>query len=98
MEKCFFLFFIAAILSFGKLGAQQIQLITKNEVLTRVMEQNNTLKISKRKFLKSRADYRQTNSVFLPNISASHSGITTTNPLMAFGSRLNQEILAVKDN
>jgi outer membrane protein TolC len=97
MRKCFFLFFILTILSFGILGAQEIQSITKTEVLTKAIEQNNTLKISEQEFLKSRADYRQTNSVFLPNINASHSGIATTNPLMAFGAKLNQEILTVGD-
>ncbi|MDX5586617.1 MAG: TolC family protein, partial [Aureibaculum sp.] len=45
----------------------------------------------------SKADYRQTNAVLLPNISVSHTGIATTNPLMAFGSKLNQEILTAAD-
>src|SRR5690606_32962892 len=36
-------------------------------------------------------------TVFLPNITASHTGMTTTNPLMAFGSKLNQEILTQND-
>ena len=44
-----------------------------------------------------RRSYRQTNAVFLPNITASHTGIATTNPLMAFGSKLNQEILTQND-
>ena len=35
--------------------------------------------------------------MFLPNITASHTGIATTNPLMAFGSKLNQEILTQND-
>ncbi len=34
---------------------------------------------------------------FLPNISVSHTGFATTNPLMAFGSKLNQEILTQAD-
>jgi len=33
----------------------------------------------------------------VPNISVSHTGIATTNPLMAFGSKLNQEILTQND-
>ena len=35
--------------------------------------------------------------MFLPNITASHTAIATTNPLMAFGSKLNQEILTQSD-
>ena len=42
-------------------------------------------------------DYRFSNSIFLPQISVSHTGMATTNPLMAFGSKLNQEILTQAD-
>ena len=79
------------------LQAQEMVSISKSEVLSKVTEQNITMKISEQDFLQARADYRQTNAVFLPNISASHTGIATTNPLMAFGSKLNQEILTQND-
>lgn len=77
--------------------AQQPTPISKAEVLTQVNENNNALKISEQEFLEARADYQQTRAVFLPNITASHTGIVTTNPLMAFGSRLNQGILTQND-
>ncbi len=79
------------------LQAQQVIPITKAEVLTKVAEENRSIKISEQEYNKARADYRQTNAVFLPNITASHTGISTTNPLMAFGSKLNQEILTQND-
>ena len=79
------------------LQAQDVVSITKIEVLTKVAENNTSIKISEEDFKQARADYRQTNAVFLPNISASHTGIATTNPLMAFGSKLNQEILTQND-
>jgi outer membrane protein TolC len=79
------------------LQAQQIIPITKAEVLTKVSEENTTIKISEQDFNQARADYRQTNAVFLPNITASYTGISTTNPLMVFGSKLNQEILTQND-
>ena len=78
-------------------NAQQILPISKQEVLSKVSESNTSLKISEQDFNQARADYRQTNAVLLPNISVSHTGIATTNPLMAFGSKLNQEILAQND-
>ena len=56
------------------------------------MEQNSRLKISVEAFNEAKGDYRQSNAIFLPNISVSHTGFATTNPLMAFGSKLNQEI------
>ena len=79
------------------LQAQEVKLISKEEVLAKVAENNTTIQISKEEFNASKADYRQTNAVFLPNITASHTGISTTNPLMSFGSKLNQEILTAAD-
>jgi outer membrane protein TolC len=82
--------------SFG-MQAQESVLITKEEVLTEVLSENNTLKISEQEVLAAQGDYNQSNAVLLPNISISHTGIATTNPLMAFGSKLNQEILTQAD-
>ncbi len=65
--------------------------------MTQVSENNTSIKISEEEFNQAKADYRQTNAIFLPNITASHTGISTTNPLMAFGSKLNQEILTSND-
>lgn len=93
---------ILIIISFFGLGvffaeAQQVTPITKAEVLIKISESNATIKISEQTYKTARANYKQTNAVFLPNITASHTGIATTNPLMAFGSKLNQEILTQND-
>ncbi|TXE16758.1 TolC family protein [Psychroserpens burtonensis] len=77
--------------------AQDTVLISKEEVLTKVSEENRSIKISEQEYIEARSDYRQTNAVFLPNITVSHTAISTTNPLMAFGSKLNQEILTQAD-
>ena len=77
--------------------AQEAVPIAKTEVLSKVSENNTSIKISEEDFNAAKADYRQTNAVFLPNITASHTAIATTNPLMAFGSKLNQEILTQND-
>ncbi len=79
------------------LNAQNIVPISKTEVLNKVKENNQTIKISEEDFNEAKADFRQTNAIFLPNIAISHTGISTTNPLMAFGSKLNQEILTNND-
>ena len=81
----------------ASIKAQKVISISKKEVQTKVLEGNTSIKISEQEFIKARADYRQTNSIFLPNINASHSGIATTNPLMAFGTKLNQGILTSED-
>jgi len=79
------------------LNAQDVIPISKAEVLSRVSEENRTIKISEEEFNEAKADYRQTNAIFIPNITVSHTGISTTNPLMAFGSKLNQEVLTASD-
>jgi outer membrane protein TolC len=79
------------------LQAQEVIPIAKSEVLSKVSQDNTSLKISEQEFMEARADYRQTNAVYLPNITASHTAIATTNPLMAFGSKLNQGILTQND-
>jgi outer membrane protein TolC len=71
--------------------------ITKKEIWQRAIDKNLQLKIANQDFKSSQADYRQSNSLFLPNISASQTAISTTNPLMAFGSKLNQEVLTASD-
>ncbi|WP_299528256.1 TolC family protein [uncultured Lutibacter sp.] len=89
-----YLFFIFNLLI---VNAQQEKLISFDEVLSKVEKNNHTIKISEQDYTISKADYNQSNAVFLPNITVSHTGITTTNPLMAFGSKLNQEILTQAD-
>ncbi|MDB4264526.1 TolC family protein [bacterium] len=77
--------------------AQETKSITKDEVLAKVKESNNTIKMAQQDVLSAKGDYNQTNAILLPNISVSHTAIATTNPLMAFGSKLNQEILTAAD-
>lgn len=79
------------------INAQQKKYISLEEVFQKVEESNQSIKISEEDFKAAKADFNQTNSILLPNISVSHTAITTTNPLMAFGSKLNQEILTQAD-
>lgn len=79
------------------LSAQQTVPISKAGVLSTVHKANNSLKITTKEYEIAKADYNQSRAIFLPNITASHTGILTTNPLMAFGSKLNQEILTQAD-
>tara|TARA_R110000868_G_scaffold174940_1_gene411799 strand:- start:6278 stop:7591 length:1314 start_codon:yes stop_codon:yes gene_type:complete len=77
--------------------SQETLPISKSELGQKVSDKNLQIKIANQDFKSAQADYRQSNSLFLPNISASHTAISTTNPLMAFGSKLNQEILTASD-
>jgi outer membrane protein TolC len=71
--------------------------ISKIGLWQKVAAKNLQIKIADQEFKSAQADYRQSNSLFLPNITASHTAIATNNPLMAFGSKLNQAILTTSD-
>ena len=87
---------ITSLLSFYTWAQDTIK-ISKNELHSKVLEKNLQIKIAEKSYQSAKADYNQSRSLFLPNITASHTGIVTTNPLMAFGSKLNQEILTPAD-
>ncbi|SDS39580.1 Outer membrane protein TolC [Polaribacter sp. KT25b] len=97
MKNTLYITIISLFASTLFLQAQEIIPISKADVFAKVKEHNTSIKISEEEFNAAKADYSQTNAVFLPNITASHTGISTTNPLMAFGSKLNQEILTAND-
>lgn len=71
--------------------------ITKKDLLEKVADVNLQIQLVQKNYQAAKADYQQSNALFLPNITASHTAISTTNPLMAFGSKLNQEILTASD-
>ena len=85
--------FLISTLGFG----QDTLTISKKDIWKKASDKNLLIKIANQEFKSAQADYRQSNSLFLPSISASHTAISTTNPLMAFGSKLNQEILTQSD-
>lgn len=77
--------------------SQDTIIISKKDIWQKVSAKNLQISITDQEFKSAQADYRQSNSLFLPDVSISHTGISTTNPLMAFGSKLNQEILTASD-
>jgi outer membrane protein TolC len=85
-------------LSVSALGFGQDTLtISKKDIVQKANDKNLQLQIANQAFKSAQADYRQSNALFLPSITASHTAISTTNPLMAFGSKLNQEVLTASD-
>ena len=97
MKNPALILFLILLLHLETIHSQEIRPISINEVFELVAKNNASIKISEQEYYQAKADYRQTNAVLLPNISVSHTGIATTNPLMAFGSKLNQEILTNSD-
>lgn len=44
-----------------------------------------------------RSQYRETNSLFLPQVTLEETAISTNNPLNVFGSKLRQEVVTAED-
>jgi outer membrane protein TolC len=97
MKKISYIIFTGAFLSSFIGFGQDTLPISKGELLQKVVEKNLQIKIAEKNYQSAKADYNQSNTLFLPNINVSYTGISTTNPLMAFGSKLNQEILTMAD-
>jgi outer membrane protein TolC len=79
------------------MSAQDTLSLSRTQLAEKWKSQNLQLKMSQKDVESARSDYRQSNALFLPSIHASHTAITTTNPLMAFGSKLNQQIITMAD-
>ena len=86
-------FTLVAILGYG----QDTLVVSKQEIIAKIKEGNYQARTAELQAQMAASDYQQSNSLYLPQVSASYSAITTNNPLMAFGSKLNQEILTQAD-
>lgn len=77
--------------------SQDTLIISKDEFITIVAENNPDGKIAGKQAEMAHADYHQSRALYLPNVAASYTAFTTTNPLMAFGSKLNQAMVTQED-
>ncbi len=94
--KTYILLFIV-LFSGSFLHAQQQKTLLKEEMLTKLSENNQSIKISQQEFLEARSNYRQTNALLIPNISISHTSTSTNNPVYAFMAKLNQSVFSEND-
>jgi len=97
MKKIKFIIISGLVLSSFWSFGQDTLTIAKSDLLQKLSDKNLQIKIAEKNFLSAKGDFEQSNALFLPNINVSHTGIVTTNPLMAFGSKLNQAILTPMD-
>lgn len=86
---------ILGLFTLVKVNAQtSISLLEAYEIAE---EKNLNKKINQKALGLAQKNYAKSKAIFLPQIVVSHTAIGTTNPLMAFGSKLNQEILTQQD-
>lgn len=77
--------------------AQQEQGISLEEFKNKIEQNNRNLLVNEQAYLQMKAEYRETNAAFLPKLSASHTAYRTDNPVMAFGTLLNQGVFSEND-
>lgn len=90
------LFMLGLALPFLASSQTQRQL-SLQEALQLAEENNLTTKSAEAHELAARGQYRMTNSVFLPGLTVSTTGVTTNDPLSSFGFKLKQEIVTQAD-
>ena len=86
-----------AMLFTAVLWAQETVQVSRQDLEARIESKNLQLKIASAEVNSAEADLLMSRAMHLPNIKASYTGISTNNPLMAFGSKLNQERVTMED-
>jgi len=71
--------------------------LTLEEATELALEQNLTIEQAGYDVDKTRAQFRQTNAIFLPSISFEYNALSTNDPLNVFGFKLKQEIVTQQD-
>lgn len=79
------------------LWAQETVQVSRQDLEEKIERNNLQLKIASAEVNSAEADLLMSRAMHLPNIKASYTGISTNNPLMAFGSKLNQERVTMED-
>lgn len=87
---------IAMSFTTASLSAQDLPL-TLDEALDAALTNSNEIALASLGEEGARAKYQQTNAVFLPQITLSHTATTTNDPLYAFGFKLQQQSAAASD-
>lgn len=77
--------------------AQPKQSISLAEFKSKIEQNNRSLQANEQEYLQMRAEFRETNATFLPQLNASHTAYRTDNPVMAFGTLLNQGVFSESD-
>lgn len=95
MKKVFILAFVG--MGLVSVSAQDTIRISKSNLEQKINSQNLQVKLAEAEVNSAKADLLMSRAAHLPNVTASYTGISTNNPLMAFGSKLNQERVVMED-
>jgi outer membrane protein TolC len=78
-------------------GTQNMREMSLEEVLQIAEKDNFRIRMAESDIEITRSQYRQTNAVFLPQISLEETGVSTNDPLNVFGFKLKQESATTAD-
>ena len=92
-------FIFLSVLSFVQVSWSQdsTEHLNLQQAITAALSNNNAVKISSLDEEISKAKYRQTNAIFLPQVNFSYTAFTTNNPLNSFGFKLQQKSITTAD-
>lgn len=71
--------------------------LTLQQVLETARENNKKIQMAGEDVQIARSQFRETNALFLPEVSLEETAISTNNPLNVFGSKLRQEVVTAAD-
>ncbi|RKD92190.1 TolC family protein [Mangrovibacterium diazotrophicum] len=98
MRKIDHLLLLLAVMALPILASSQTKRQLSLQDALQLAEENNlATKSAEARELAARGQYRMTNSVFLPGLTVSTTGVTTNDPLSSFGFKLKQEIVTQAD-
>ena len=78
-------------------STRNVREMSLEEVLQIAEQENFQIRMAEADIEIMRSQYRQTNAVFLPQISLEETGVSTNDPLNVFGFKLKQESATTAD-
>jgi outer membrane protein TolC len=97
MQNKRFIYVLLLALIWPAFSDGQLRSLSLSEALSLAEQNNLNTKSAAARMEAAKAQYRMSNSVFLPGLSVSHTGVSTNDPLSSFGFKLKQEIVTQAD-
>jgi len=95
--KMLFAVFIVLLFSSVSLSQSTVKHLSLREAIAAATSNNNAIKLSALDVQVAQTKLRQTDAIFLPQANFSYTAATTTNPLNAFGFKLQQGSITPAD-
>lgn len=98
----FFTFTVAIVVLLNSIpilvsAQDRLQKLTLNEAITATISNNSAIKLATFDEDIAASNYKQTEAVYLPQVGFSYTGMSTNNPLNAFGFKLQQKSITQND-